>query len=150
MINSQIWCYFWSCYVIFDSIRFCPFLYLTILLNFRCNSSAYSSSVKMQTYIISASDLSCLKFQPVCLYSFYMWFYNYIKRNRFPTLRKKFWLKFQMSLPKIIKPFVQVQICPKLPPHKGYNQKSREWTSTDTSWTFQVIWFDYFRTLPAG
>lgn len=41
-----------------------------------------------------------------------------------PTLRKKFRLKFQMSLPKIIKPFVQVQICPKLSPHKGYNQKS--------------------------
>ena len=52
-----------------------------------------------------------------------------------------------MSLPKIIKLFVQVQICPKLPPHKGYNQKSMGWTSTDTSWTFQVIWFDYFRTL---
>ena len=67
-----------------------------------------------------------------------------------PTLRKNFRQKFQMSLPKIIKPFVQVQICSKLPTYKGYNQKSSGWTSTDTSWTFQVIWFDYFRTLPAG
>lgn len=51
-----------------------------------------------------------------------------------------------MSLPKIIKPFVQIQRCPKLPPHKGYNKKSMGWTSTDTSWTFQVIWFVFSDT----
>ena len=34
------------------------------------------------TYIISASDLSCLNFRPVCLYSFYMLFYNHLKKFR--------------------------------------------------------------------
>ena len=62
--------------MIVDSIRFCQFLYLTILLNLRYKNSADTSSEKIQTYIISASGLSCLKFLPVCLYSFYMLFYS--------------------------------------------------------------------------
>ena len=52
-----------------------PILYLTILLNLRHKSSTDTGSEKIQTYIISASDLFCLKFRPVRLYSFFMLFY---------------------------------------------------------------------------
>ena len=62
--------------VIIVSIRLCSILYLAILLNLRHKSSANISSEKIQTYIISASDLFCLKFRPVSLYSFYMLFYT--------------------------------------------------------------------------
>ena len=43
---------------------------------------------KIQTYIIFVSDLSCLKFRPVCLYSFYMLFYTDFK-NEISNLEMK-------------------------------------------------------------